>query len=277
MKIFLLTVFFFSFALAAFGQDDPVVAEVNGKTIRKSTLFAYHQQNLSFVQSSKEVTLESSLNDLIDRIIGIENAKKDKIHEQPEVVKKMNDVVYHAFISKELTPKLQKIKVTESDIKEYYEKYPEYRTSQILFRLRTLPSDADVAVALDKANQVYKEVGVNVKKSNIEKFKVLAAKHSQSTSAVTGGDMGYQPRTRLTKQYFDAIHKQPLYYVTKPFRSQYGYHVVMVTGVKKYEEIDKKLYEKIVYDQKRDKILAEYFKEQREKAKIKINKKAMEI
>lgn len=277
MKFFLFVIFSMSFALSGFAQSDPIVAEVNGKTIRKSTLFAYHQQNLSFVQSSKEVTLESSLNDLIDRLIGIENAKKDKIHEQPEVVKKMNDVVYHAFISKELTPKLQKIKVTESDIKEYYSKYPEYRTSQILFRLRTIPSDADVALALDKATQIYKQVGVDVKKANADKFRELAAQYSQSTSAVTGGDMGFQPRTRLTKQYFDAIHNKPINYVTKPFRSQYGYHVVMVTGVKKYDEIDKKLYEKIVYDQKRDEILAEYFEEQREKAKIKINKEAMKI
>jgi len=272
MKIFLVMLLTISSMAVSFGQDDPVVATVNGKTIRKSTLLAYHQQNLSFVQSAKEVTLQSSLNDLIDRIIGIDNAKKQKIHEQPEVIKKMNDVVYHAFISKELTPKLQKIEVTEKDIKSYYEKHPEYKTSQILFRLRTLPSDGEVAVALQKATELYKELSKGKSKATEEKFAAMAAQYSQSTSAVTGGDMGYQPRTRLTKQYFDAINGQPMAYVTKPFRSQYGIHVVMVTGVKTYEQIDKKLYEKIVYDQKRDAILAKYFSDQRKSADIKIEK-----
>lgn len=276
MKI-VLTLSILLTSIASYSAKDPVVATVNGKTIRKSTLMAYHQQNLNFIQGSRKVTIEGSLNDLIDRIIGIEMAKKDKIHERPEVVKKMNDVVYHAFVSQELTPMLQKIKVTDSDIKNFYKKFPEYKTSQILLRLTTAPTEEEVAQALSTATKIYSEASKGGKKSKMETFSRLAGTYSQSSSAVTGGDMGYQPRTRLTKEYFDAINGQPEGYVTKPFRSQYGFHVVMVTGKKSYEQIDKKLYEKIVYDQKRDEILAKYFAKQRKKAKIKINKKELSI
>lgn len=258
-------------------KDDPVVATVNGKNIKKSTLLAYHQQNLNFIQGNKEVTLKGSLNDLIDRIIGIESAKKSKIHERPEVVKKMNDIVYHAFISQELTPKLQKIVVKEKDIEKYFSKFPEYKTSQILLRLRTLPTDEEVAQALDTAAKIYKEASIGSDKEKAKKFAELARQYSQTTTSITGGDMGYQPRSRLSKEYFDAINGKRIGHITKPFRSQYGIHVVMITGKKTYKQIDKKLYRKIVYDQKRDAILQGYFAEKRKQAKIQINNKAMTL
>ena len=53
-------------------QNNPVVATVNGKEIKKSELLQYHGQSLSFVSALKPVTLERSLDDLINRIIGID-------------------------------------------------------------------------------------------------------------------------------------------------------------------------------------------------------------
>lgn len=269
MKFILLSITL-SLSLNLFAED-PIVAEVNGTTIRKSTLLQYHEQNLSFVEANKDVSIERSLNDLIDRAIGIKAAKEKNVDKRPDVIKKMNDIVYHAYISDELTPELKKIKVTDSDIKSYYEKFPEYKTSQILLRLRTIPSPEDVAKSLELANKIYTEA-----LSNPKQFNALAAKYSQTASSITGGDMGYQPRSRLTKDYFEAIHKKSNNFITKPFRSQYGYHIVMLTGVKEYKQIDMDMYKKIVYDTKRDEILLKYFETKRKSAKIKINKKELE-
>ena len=93
MKLFLMfTILGFSFF--SYSQDlDPVVATVNGKKIKLSTLKSYHEQNLKFVRSDKKITVERSLNDLINRIIGVENAKKAKVHKRPDVIKKINDSV----------------------------------------------------------------------------------------------------------------------------------------------------------------------------------------
>lgn len=256
----------FSFAT----KEDPVVAKVNGKEIRKSTLLSYHKQNLNFIQNTKPLTLENSLNDLIDREIGIDGARKNNFDKRPEVIKKMNDVMYHAFISEELTPKLQKINVTTKEIEEYYKKYPEYKTSQILLRLRTEPSQDDVANALAKASEIYNEA---VKDPT--KFPELAKKYGQTTTALTGGDMGYQPKVRLSVEYYDAIKGKRKNYVTKPFRTQYGIHVVLVTGEKEYKQIDQTLYKKILYDEKKDVILKDYFSAKRAKAKLTINKKEL--
>lgn len=269
--ILLVTMFTTSFSVFS-NQNDPVVAEVNGKTIKKSTLLSYHKQNLNFVRANEKVTIQSSLNDLIDRIIGIDNAKKLNYHKRPEVVKKMNDVVYHAYISAQLSPKLEKINVTDDDIRKYYKNNPEYKTSQILLRLRTLPSDKEVASALSTAKKIYDEA-----KKNPKKFADLAKQYGQTTTALAGGDMGYQPKTRLTPEYYEAIKGKRSGYIANPFRSQYGVHVVKVTGVKTYEQIDKDLYKKIIYDQKRDSILSKYFEQKRTGSKVKINKNALKL
>lgn len=275
MKL-LLPIFLIIFSLGSLAQDkaqqDAVVADVNGVKIKMSTLLSYHEQNLKVVRGNKTIDLESSLNDLIDRVIGIQNGKKNNVNKRPDVVKKMNDIIYHAHISDEIAPKLKKIKVDKNEIKSYYEKNPEYKTSQILLRLRALPSQDEVAKALELSLKLYNEL-----QKDPERFEELARQHSQVTTANLGGDIGYQPRVRLSTEYFEAIDGKRVGYITKPFRTQYGIHIVKVTGKKEFKQIDEKLYEKILYDVQRDKILADYFEGERKKAKIKINKEKLNI
>ena len=267
MKWILSFLFIFLNFNAFANNPDPVVAEVEGTPIKKSTLLSYHKQNLNYVQNDRKVTLERSLNDLIDRIIGVKAAKRVKIDKRPEVLKKINDVIYHAYISDELTPKLQKIKVTDKEIEKYYKENPEYKTSQILLRLRTLPSEDDVASALETAIEIYNQV---IKKPS--DFAKLAQQYSQTTTATVGGDMGYQPKVRLATEYYDNIKGKKKGYITKPFRTQFGIHIVMVTGEKEYKQIDRELYKKIIFEQKRDALLAKYFANKRKASKIKIYK-----
>jgi parvulin-like peptidyl-prolyl isomerase len=262
--------------LFVFAQEeklkDGIVAEVNGVKIKRSTLLKYHEQNLKVVQGNRTVDLNASLNDLIDRIIGIQKGKKSGVDKNPEVVKKMNDIIYHAYVSKEVSPLLEKIKVTDSDINNYYKENPEYRTSQILLKLRAIPSQDEVAAALEQSLRIYNEL-----KNRPEKFEKLAQKYSQIATADNGGDIGYQPKVRLSPEYYEAIKGRNKGFISRPFRTQYGIHIVKVTGKKELKQIDRKLYTKILYDLKRDEILRDYFQKQRKLAKIKINKDMLEI
>lgn len=270
MKVILAALLLVNFNLSA-KEKDPVVAVVNGKQIKRSTLYKYHQDNLRFVRSQKKVTLESSLEDLINRIVGIDRAKKNKLDKNPQVIKKMNDILYHAQISKDLEGELQKIKVSDNEVKEYYKNHPEYRTAQILFRLRAVPSEEEVKEVFEKAVKVHGEV---TKKP--DSFLEYAARFSQSSNSVDGGDLGYQPSTRLTPEYYETIKGMKPGTITKPFRTQYGIHVVKVLGEKTAEQINKDMYKKIIYDIKRDKIMDNYFADLRKKAKVKIEKKYLE-
>jgi peptidyl-prolyl cis-trans isomerase C len=84
----------------AFAQKD-VVATVNGKAITKKEFEDYHLQNLKYV-GQRKITKEVSLQDLINRELGIQKAKKTGLDKDPTVIARQEDILYHAQISLDL-------------------------------------------------------------------------------------------------------------------------------------------------------------------------------
>ena len=250
-------------------KENLTVAEVNGVKIKKSEFEKNYKENLLFV-SDKVVTKEKVLNDMINKILGVQKAKKNNLQENPTVKKKMEDILYHAQISKDLEPKLKEIEVTDKEVKKFYKDHKEYRSAHILFRLRAEPSEKEVKNAMKQAMKVYKKL-----KEDPKKFAELANKYSQTTVAENGGDIGFQPYVQLAPQYFDAIKSKEPETITPPVRTQFGYHIIKILAVKDFKDINMSYYKKLVYDQKRDQILEEYFEGLKKSAKIKINKEAL--
>lgn len=259
----------FSLAINSFNvvAQEQVVATVNGTKITKAELDQAYQQNLLFL-SNKKVTKEKVLDDLISRTLGIQKAKKVGTDKDPVVVSKVEDIFYHAQISKDLEGELKKIpEISDSDVKSYYNNNKEYRTAHILYRLRAQPTPEEVKKAFEQSSAIYTEL-----QKSPEKFSELANKMSQTTTAPTGGDIGFQPPTRLAPEYFEAINGKNVGFISKPVRTQFGFHIIKVLAVKEFDKISKDMYKKIIYDIKRDAILENYFKGLRQSANININK-----
>jgi len=250
-----------------FAQGDPTVAQVNGEVIKKSDLDYSYRQSKLFLSRNK-ITKESVLNDLINRRIGVQLAYKNNLDKLPEVRKKMQDILYHAQVSRDVEPAIKKIKVSSDDIKRFYEKNPEYHTAHILFRLRAVPTVDEIKNAEAQINKIYKEL-----QKDPTKFRQLANKYSQSSVAPNGGDLGFQPVSRLAPEYYEAIRGKKPGFISEPVRTQFGLHIVQVKNVKKYKDINTRLYTKIVYDIKKEKLIEEYFAKQRNKAKVKVYKR----
>lgn len=246
-------------------QQNPVVATVNGQAITKKQFEDYHLQNLKFV-GQRKITKEVSLQDLINRELGIQRAKKTGLTKDPEVVAKQEDILFHAQTSKDLENELKKITVSDEEVKKYYDENKEYRTAHILYRLRVEPAPQEVKAAFAQST----EISAMLQK-NPEDFAKLANQYSQTSTAPVGGDLGFQPPTRLAPEYFEAIKGKKVGYITEPVRTQMGYHVIKVLGVKNFDQIDKNLYKKIIYDKKRDALFENYFKGLAKGATIKIN------
>jgi peptidyl-prolyl cis-trans isomerase C len=239
--------------LPAFAQKD-VVATVNGRVITKKQFEEYHLQNLKFV-GQRQITKEISLQDLINRELGIIKAKKTGTDKEAAIVAKQEDILFHAQISKDLEGQFKKITVSDDDVKKYYEDNKEYRTAHILYRLRAEPTPDEVKAAYEQTMAIYAQL-----QKTPDDFAKMANKYSQTSAAPVGGDLGFQPPTRLAPEYFEAIKGQKAGFISKPTRSQMGYHIIKVLGVKSFEQIDKNLYKKIIYDKKRDALMDEYFK-----------------
>ena len=243
-----------------------IVATVNNVPITQREFEISFQQNKMFL-SPKPVTRQKVLNDLINRQLGIQRARKQKIDKNPVVVGKIEDVIYHAQVSKDLEPQLKKIKVVDRDIKKYYQDHREYRTAHILFRVSINPKKKEEEEALKKSVKAYKTL-----EKKPEKFSEMANKYSESTSSVIGGDMGFQPAVNLAPEYYEAIKGKKIGHITPPVRTQFGYHIIKVLGVKSFNGINVQQYRQILYNEKRDAIIEKYFENLRKKAKIVINK-----
>lgn len=258
------------FAFGAYAaKKDPIVATINGVTIKKSVFEKSYKQNLVFV-SDKVVSREKVINDLINRELGIQRARRNKLSKDPVVREKMEDIMYHAQVSKDLEPRLKQIVVTDKDVETYYSGHPEYRTAHILFRMKALPEENEWKAAQQQALKVFKSI-----EKRPDLFSEMANRYSQTSTAPNGGDIGFQPAVKLAPEYFEAINGKGKNYITSPVRTQFGYHIIKILAVKKFKSINTALYKKIVYDIKRDKVLAGYFTELRKSAKIKINKSAL--
>jgi peptidyl-prolyl cis-trans isomerase C len=255
-------------ALPAFAQNQ-VVATVNGRSITQQQFEEYHLQNLKFV-GQRKVTKETSLQDLINRELGIQKAKKTGLDKDPVVIAKQEDILYHAQISKDLEGEFKKITVSDEDVRKYYEDNKEYRTAHILYRLRAEPTPEEVKAAFSQSMDIYAQL-----EKSPQDFAKLANKFSQTTAAPVGGDLGFQPPTRLAPEYYEAIKGQKVGFISKPVRTQMGYHVIRVIGIKSYDQIDKNLYKKIIYDKKRDALIENYFKNLAKGAEIKTNPKLL--
>jgi parvulin-like peptidyl-prolyl isomerase len=220
-----------------------VIATVNGRNITRKQFEDYHLQNLKFV-GQRKINKDVSLQDLINRELGIQRAKKNNLDKDPTIIARQEDILYHAQISKDLEGEFQKINVTDDDVKKYYEDNKEYRTAHILYRLRAEPTADEVKDALTQSMEIYTQL-----QNNPDDFAKLANKYSQTSAAPAGGD----------PEYFEAIKGQKVGYITKPVRSQMGFHIIKILGVKTFDQIDKNLYKKIIYDKKRDALIENYF------------------
>lgn len=269
MKTFLIALsILFSVSAFAEGADD-AIATVNGKKITRAEFENYHQQNLRFV-SDRKVTREVSLYDLINRELSIQKAKKANLQNDPNVASKLDDILFHAQVSKDLEGELKKITVSDDEVKKYYNENKEYRSAHILYRLPAVPKPEEVKTAYTQSLGIYDEVT-----KNPDTFATLANKYSQSSAAPIGGDLGFQPPTRLPVEYYEAIKGQKTGFISKPIRSQLGFHIIKVLGVKDFDQIDKNVYKKIIYDSKVQVATQAYYKEQQKKADIKINKQLL--
>lgn len=65
-----------------------------------------------------------------------------------------------------------------------------------------------------------------------ENFELLAKKHSACPSGKSGGDLGWFGRGMMVKEFEDAAFSAKDGDIVGPVKTQFGYHIIRVTGTK---------------------------------------------
>lgn len=199
---------------------------------------------------------EIFLEDLIRFEVGYQEAMKENMPEDPIVKERIKQVVYKGHMDKVIGSKVESINVTEAELRDYYKKNPEIRSSHILIQIPSDSSADKIEVARKRAKEIY----ADVKKSK-RPFEELVKLYSDDTpSKATGGDIGFQNRLTVPPTYYDAIYKAAANEIVGPIQTPLGFHIVKSTGRRPYQDADRVQIRAAVTDIKRKELFDSYFK-----------------
>lgn len=240
-----------------------IVAEVGDKKITDSDFFK------KFNEASKTLnppTKEQFLEDLVRYEVGLQEAKKKNFEQDPIVQDRFNQILYVHLIETELGKKANGLDAKESEMKEYYKSNPELRTSHIFIQLKPGANGKEKEIAKKRAKEIYAEV-----KKSKRPFEELVKLYSDdSLSKPNGGDIGWQsPITLANKDYYEAAKKLKLNEVSGIVETSFGFHIIKLTGVHKYDDADKVKIRGSVLEAKKKALFDKFFDHLKSKYKIK--------
>lgn len=208
-------------------MDVKVLAKVDGREITQKDMdmLISHlgNQAMQFANPEGEKRL---LEELINEElfyshgveIGIENDETFKL----ELEKAKSSLIKQYMIGKTVMG----VKVTDEEVKEYYNLHKsEFVTSESVNAFHILVDDES------KANKIIDEI------NNGMSFEDAAKKYSKCPSKEKGGDLGYFTRGQMVPEFEEVSFTSEVGKVTKPVKTQFGYHIIKV--VDKKEPIEK--------------------------------------
>jgi parvulin-like peptidyl-prolyl isomerase len=240
------------------------LARVRDTVITLEEFNKKYKENLRFFQN-KPPTKQNVLDDIINREVGIQEAKRLKLDKDPEVIDRINTVLFHALVEKALSKDIDKIHVTSDEAKSYYQKNPDIRTSHIFVALRPDASAEEQKKALEKIKKIQDQYLDKEKMS----FAEAAQRFSESADAPMGGDTGYQSKNRLDPLYYEAALKlgSPGK-VSGIVKTQEGYNIIKLTEIRSWEDSDQTNVKRMVFEEEKNKLFQKYINRLRDQAKV---------
>lgn len=253
------------FSTSSFAQKNDVVASVGEKKITLEDFNKkYNEIRMSTINPPTRAVF---LEDMVRYELGVQEAEKRKLDQDPMVKDRFRQEMYKVLLEKELGQKIQKMEVSDAEMKEFYKTSPEVRTSHILVSYKPGANAEQIAEAKKRATEILDEV-----KKSKRPFEELVRLYSDDPlSKQAGGDVGWQSRVALVPAYYDAALAMKPGEVKGLIETQFGFHIVKLVGRRTYEEADKKQIRAAVFDQKRRATFNEFFDKLKKGYSIKTN------
>ncbi len=269
-KLFILFIVIVSVKPIFAADDNDVVAQIGSKSLTVGEFNKRFQEVKS--QTLNPPTKQQFLEDLVRFYIGLQEAEKKKIKDEAVVQDRIQQEIYKGLLEKVLGPKVNQIKVSDEEMKKWYAKNPELRTSHILTEYKPNSTPEEIEAAKKRAIENYE----SVKKSN-RPFEELVRLYSDDTiSKQTGGDVGWQTRLTLVPAYYEAALNMKVGEVKGLIQTPFGFHVIKLTGKRSYENANKRQIRTAVFDEKRLQLFNEYFDKVKRDYSIKLNTKLIQ-
>lgn len=257
-------------AVIAQNRGDVVVAQVGSKRITLDDFNKKYNEVRS--QTINPPTRTQFLEDMVRYELGLQEAEKRKLENDPLVQDRVRQELYKALLEKDLGQQIQQIQVSEAEMKAWYARNPEVRTSHILIEVKSGATPQQKAEAQKRAQEILKEV-----RSSKRPFEELVRLYSDDPlSKQAGGDVGWQSRVTLMPTYYDTALGMKVNEVKGLIETPFGFHIVKLTGRRSYEEANKRQIRAAVYDEKRKQAFNAYFDRLKKQYPIRTNPSAIQ-
>lgn len=221
------------------------------------------------------VASQSGKRNFLDRMIVkrllLKEAKKENIEKEKDFQDRLADIKEQLIIESLLKKKVNvESRFSDDDLKKYYDAHQEeFKKGQEIATRQILV----------KTEQEAKEITGKLAKG--EDFAELAKKYSIDPSAkATGGDIGYHPKGTLIPEYEQAAFKlTKVGQVTPPVKTQLGYHIIKLEGVKPaayvpFAEVKDFIKQKMSQE-KQTEVLEKYIEDLKKNTKIVVNEEML--
>lgn len=269
-------------ALFAFGTfiQNSAVAEANPDEAvavvgnKKITLKEFNDKYARATKFSitPAPTKKQFLEELIRFEVGVQEAEKRKLENDPIVQEAMKRELYKGLLEKELGQKIQDMPISDKEMEEYYKKNPEIRFSHILIELKPTPTVEQKNEAIKRAKEIFEEV-----KKSKRPFNELVKLYSDDPlSKQVGGDAGWQSRMTIVPQLYDAALSTKAGEIKGIIETQFGFHIIKVTDRRAYDNANKRAVRLAVFEEKRKRFFDEYMEKLKKSYSIKANASLVE-
>ncbi|XGC80883.1 peptidylprolyl isomerase [Bdellovibrio bacteriovorus] len=250
-------------------KSTEVVAQVGKKSITVEEFNKKYNEIKS--QTINPPSKEQFLEDLVRYEVGLQEAEKRNLQKDPIVQERFDQEMYKALLEKDIGPRVQKIQVSDKEMQEWYAKNPELRTSHILIEFKPGATPAQIAEAKKRAVEIFEEV-----KKSKRPFEELVKLYSDDAlSKQAGGDIGWQSRVTLVPNYYEAAANMKVGEIKGLIETQFGFHILKLTGKRSFENANKRQIRAAVFDEKRKQIFNDYFDKLKKSYSIKENVSAI--
>lgn len=263
-----MTRLFFAFLCSLFASslNAQVVAKVGNVEITQKDFdekYALIQDQLIDVPDRKTL-----LNDLITFEIGVQEAYKRGLDKDPIIKDRMRQELYKGYVEKELGPKVAKISVSEAEMKEYYARYPEIRTSHIMVEIRPDANAQQKALARARAKEIHATVA-----GGSRKFEELVKLYSDDVmSNNNGGDIGWQTRLTHYPSLYRTASRLKIGQTSGIVETPFGLFIIKLTGKKTFNEADHSMLRLAVQEEKKKKLFDSFIGSIKGKYSVQISK-----
>jgi peptidyl-prolyl cis-trans isomerase SurA len=206
------------------GASNPILATIGDEKITLRSFEDNFVKNNGGWDTSAATSFEDRqkfLDLLVKFKLKVKEARAQGLEKDSAIVSEMDS--YNTSVAQSYMIEKE---VVEPGVQRFYDrKKEEIRASHILFRLQRNATPEDTLMAYIRAMNAIDQIPYTP-------FDSLATRYSEDRSVKSNyGDLGFFVSDKMVPEFGDACFLlKPGEYTKKPIRTQYGYHVIKVTG-----------------------------------------------